>query len=173
MEHRLTHEVLGPLCGPCHSDEVEARGGPSGGVIVMIGALVMRRMLSKNQAATINAKDIEGLKKFWADDVKLTFVGEPSIEGKDAVEAWYRSWFSGIDEIRETSTNFALVHPYAVGASNTVLFESEADIDFTDGRHTLEHEVGVIEIRGGKATEIRVYVAAEHGSDVVMGARAS
>lgn len=139
----------------------------------MIGALVMRKMMSKNQAATVNAKDIEALKKFWADDVRLTFVGQPPIEGKDAVEAWYRSWFAGIKEIRETSTNFALVHPYAVGASNTVLFESEADMDFTDGRHAVEHEVGVIEIRGGKATDIRVYVAAQDGGQVLMGARAS
>ena len=90
----------------------------------MIGALVMRKVMSGSQAATVNAKDIEALKKFWADDVKLTFVGQPPIEGKDAVEAWYRSWFAGIKEIQETSTNFALVHPYALGASNTVLFEA-------------------------------------------------
>jgi hypothetical protein len=74
------------------------------GVIAMIGALLMQKTMSKNQAATVNAKDIEALKKFWADDVKLTFVGQPPIEGKDAVEEWYRSWFAGIKEIRETST---------------------------------------------------------------------
>jgi ketosteroid isomerase-like protein len=142
-------------------------------VIAMIGALVMRKVMSKNQAATVNAKDIEGLKKFWADDVSLTFVGQPPIEGKDAVEAWYRSWFAGIKEIRETSTNFALVHPYAVGVSNTVLFEATSDIEFTDGRRVVESEATVIEIRGGKATSIRVYIADEDGGQVLMGSRAS
>lgn len=139
----------------------------------MIGALVMRKLMSRNQAATVNAKDIEALKRFWADDVRLTFVGQPPIEGKDAVEEWYRSWFAGIEEIRETSTNFALLHPYALGASNTVLFESENEIQFCDGRHTVEREAVVIEIRGGKATDIRVYVADEDGGKVLMGARAS
>lgn len=143
------------------------------GVIAMIGALLMRNVMSKNQSATVNAMDIEALKEFWADDVTLTFVGQPPIEGKDAVEAWYRSWFAGIKEIRETSTNFALVHPYAVGASNTVLFEAKSDMEFTDGRHAVEHEVAVIEVRGGKATNIRVYVADEDGGKVLMGARAS
>lgn len=139
----------------------------------MIGALVMRKMMSGSQAATVNAKDIDALKKFWADDVKLTFVGQPPIEDKDAVEAWYRSWFAGIKEIRETSTNFALVHPYALGVSNTVLFEAKSDIEFTDGRHVVESEVAVIEIRGGKATSIRVYVADEDGGQVLMGSQAS
>ncbi len=134
---------------------------------------VMRKMMSGSQAATVNAKDIDALKKFWADDVKLTFVGQPPIEGKDAVEAWYRSWFAGIKEIRETSTNFALVHPYALGVSNTVLFEAKSDIEFTDGRHVVESEVAVIEIRGGKATSIRVYIADEDGGQVLMGSRAS
>lgn len=139
----------------------------------MIGALLIREAMRKNQAATVNAKDIEALKNYWADDVTLTFVGQPPIEGKDAVEAFYRSWFAGIKEIRETSTNFALVHPYAVGASNTVLFEAKSDMEFTDGRHGVVQEVVVIEIRGGKATDIRVYVADEDGGGVLMGARAS
>jgi ketosteroid isomerase-like protein len=139
----------------------------------MIGAFLMRKTMSKNQAATVNAKDIEALKKFWADDVSLTFVGQPPIEGKDAVEAWYRSWFAGIKEIRETSTNFALVHPYAFGVSNTVLFEAKSDIEYTDGRHVVESEVAVIEIHGGKATSIRIYVADENGGQVLMGSRAS
>lgn len=143
------------------------------GVIAMIGALLMQKTMSKNQAATVNAKDIEAVKKFWADDVKLTFVGQPPIEGKDAVEEWYRSWFAGIKEIRETSTTFALVHPYAVGLSNTVLFEAKSDMEYTDGRHCVEYEVGVIEIRGGKATNIRIYVADEDRGKVLMGARAS
>jgi ketosteroid isomerase-like protein len=142
-------------------------------VIEVIGALMMRKIMSKNQAATVNAKDIEVLKKFWADDVTLTFVGQPPIQGKDAVGAWYRSWFAGIKEIRETSTNFALVHPYALGVSNTVLFEAKSDIEFTDGRHVVESEVTVIEIRRGKATSIQVYVADEDGGQVLMGARAS
>lgn len=139
----------------------------------MIGALLMRKAMSKGQAATVNAKDIEALKKFWAEDVTLTFVGQPPIEGKGAVEAWYRSWFAGIKEIREISTNFALVHPYAVGVSNTVLFEATSDMEFIDGRHAIEHEATVIEIRGGKATNIRVYVADEDGGKALMGARAS
>ena len=139
----------------------------------MIGALMMRNAMSKNQAATVNAKDIEALKKLWADDVTLTFVGQPPIEGKDAVEAWYRAWFAGIKEIREMSTNFALVHPYAVGVSNTVLFEATSDMQYTDGRHTVEHEVTVIEIHRGKATNIRAYVADEDGGKVLMGSRAS
>lgn len=139
----------------------------------MIGALLMRNTMSKNQAATVNAKDIEALSKFWADDVKLTFVGQPPIEGKEAVEAWYRSWFAGIKEMRETSANFALVHPYAVGLSNTVLFEATSDMEYIDGRHAVEHEVTVIEIRAGKATNIRVYIADEDGGKVLMGARAS
>lgn len=113
------------------------------------------------------------MKNLWADDVKLTFVGQPPIEGKDAVEAWYRSWFAGIKEIRETSTNFALVHPYAVGVSNTVLFEATSDMELTDGRHSVVNEVAVIEIRAGKATNIRVYISDEDGGKVLMGARAT
>jgi ketosteroid isomerase-like protein len=144
-----------------------------GRVTAMIGALLIRQAMRKNQAATVNAKDIEALKEFWADDVKLTIVGQPPIEGKDAVEAFYRSWFAGIKEIRETSTNFALVRPYAVGASNTVLFEAESDMELTDGRRGVVQEVVVIEIRGGKATNIRVYVADEDGAEVLMGGRAS
>jgi ketosteroid isomerase-like protein len=143
------------------------------GVIAMIGALAMHRAMSQNQAATVNAKDIEALKKFWADDVRLTFVGQPPIEGKAAVEAWYRGWFDATQEIHETSTNFALVHPYAVGSSNTVVFESEADSTFTDGRHTVERAMTIIEVHDRKATDIRVYVADEDGGQVLMGARAS
>jgi ketosteroid isomerase-like protein len=105
--------------------------------------------------------------------VTLTFVGQPSIVGKDAVEAWYRSWFAGIKKIRETSSNFAPVHPYALGVTNTVLFEATSDIEFTDSRHVVESEATVIEIRGGKATSIRVYIADEDGGQVLMGSRAA
>ena len=139
----------------------------------MIGALMMRNAMSKKQAATVNAKDIEALKELWADDVTLTFVGQPPIEGKDAVEAWYRAWFAGIKEIREMSTNFALVHPYAVGVSNTVLFEATSDMQYTDGRHAVEYEATVIEIHRGKPPNIRVYVADQDGGKVLMGSRAS
>lgn len=138
----------------------------------MIGALLMRMAMSRTQADAVSRRDLEALKEFWADDISLTFVGQPPIEGKDAVERWYRAWFDSIREIRASSTNFALVHPYAVGASNTVLFESQEEIEYVDGRRMTAREAAVIEIRRRKAVRIRAYVADEDGAKVLMGSRA-
>lgn len=43
----------------------------------------------------------------------------------------------------------------------------------TTTTHQGSIHIVVVEIRGGKATNIRVYVADEDGGDVLMGARAS
>jgi ketosteroid isomerase-like protein len=57
---------------------------------VMFGALVLRMLIRRNQASTLAAKDIEALKRMWADDVMLTFMRQPPIVGREAVENWYQ-----------------------------------------------------------------------------------
>ena len=135
----------------------------------MLGPLIMRSMMRRTQAATVESKDIEALKKMWADDVTLTFLGQPAIAGKPAVEAWYRSWFDGLAEVRERPRNFAFVRPYALGFTNTVLWESTGEFVFQDGRKAVVQEVTAIDFERGKAKAIRIYVADPDGEDLFLG----
>ena len=52
----------------------------------MLGALMLRNGVRRNQAKLVSSKDIEALKQAWADDVTLTFAGQAPIRGNDAVE---------------------------------------------------------------------------------------
>ena len=114
----------------------------------MLGPLIMRSMMRKNQAATVERKDIEALTKIWADDVTLTFMGQPPIVGKPAVEAWYRSWFDVLAEVHETPKNFSFARPYALGFTNTVLWEATGEHVYKDGRKVVQTAVAMDFERG-------------------------
>lgn len=60
--------------------------GNTGKVASMLGALMLRNGVRRNQAKLVSSKDIEALKQAWADDVTLTFAGQAPIRGNDAVE---------------------------------------------------------------------------------------
>jgi ketosteroid isomerase-like protein len=129
-------------------------------------------MMRRNQAATVESKDIEALKEMWADDVTLMFMGRPANVGKPAVEAWYRSWFEAMEQVHERPRNFALARPYTLAFSNTVLWESTAEHVFRDGRTTVVQTALAIEFDRGKARAIRVYVADPDGEKAYMGVTA-
>lgn len=135
----------------------------------MLGPLIMRSMMRKNQAATVERKDIEALKRMWADDVTLTFMGRPAIVGKPAVEAWYRSWFDALEEVHEHPKNFSLARPYTLGFTNTVLWESSGEHVFRDGRIVEKHVSVAIDFQRGKAKAIRIYLADPDGEKAYMG----
>ena len=135
----------------------------------MLGSLIMRSMMRKNQAATVERKDIEALKKMWADDVTLTFMGQSAIVGKPAVEAWYRAWFDVLEEVHESPKNFALVRPYALGFTNTVLWEATGEHVFKDGRRVVLQTAVAIDFERGKAKAIRLHVSDPHGEKRYMG----
>lgn len=136
-----------------------------------MGALVLRTLIRKNQARTVAAKDLARLKNMWADDITLTFMGQPPIVGKQAVEQWYRAWFASVTEISEHPRNFALVRPYALGFTNTVLFETTGETVLLDGRKNVVVETGVIEFKRGKAQAIRIYVADPEGESAFLGTK--
>jgi ketosteroid isomerase-like protein len=136
---------------------------------IMLAPLIMRSMMRRNQAATVESKDIEALKKMWADDVTLTFMGQPPIVGKPAVEAWYRSWFDVLEEVHESPKNFSLARPYALGFTNTVLWESTGEHVFKDGRKVVKQVAVAIDFERGKGKAIRIYVADPDGEKRYMG----
>ena len=138
----------------------------------MLGPLIMRSMMRKNQAATVESKDIQALKEMWAEDVTLTFMGRPAIVGKPAVEAWYRSWFDAMEQVHENPKNFALVRPYTLGFTNTVLWESTGEHLFRDGRTSVVQTSVAIDFERGKAKAIRVYVADPDGEKAYLGVTA-
>ena len=138
----------------------------------MLGPLIMRSMMRKNQAATVERKDIEALKQMWADDVTLTFMGQPPVVGKPAVEAWYRSWFDVLDEVHESPRNFSFARPYTLGFTNTVLWEATGELVFKDGRRAVKHTSVAIDFERGKAKAIRLYVADPDGEKRYMGVTA-
>jgi ketosteroid isomerase-like protein len=123
----------------------------------------------KSQANTVSGKDIDALKKVWADDVTLTFAGQAPIKGKPAVEAWYRSWFDGVKQIRETTTNVSVAKPGALTLTNTVLFESVTELVRLDDTRATIREAAAVDFRGGKITAVRVYVADPHGDKILSG----
>lgn len=138
----------------------------------MLGPLIMRSMMRKNQARTVETKDIEALKTMWADDVTLTFMGQPPIVGKPAVEAWYRSWFDAMQEVHEHSKNFSLARPYTLGFTNTVLWEATGEHLFRDGHTTVVKTAVAIDFQRGKAKAIRLYVADPAAEKIYLGATA-
>ena len=135
----------------------------------MLGALVLRMLLRRSQAATVQAQDVIALRRSWTDDITLTFMGQPPIVGREAVEDWYRAWFAGVADAFEQPISFALARPYALGLTNTVLFETTSETVLPDGRTAVLHEATAIELRRGKVHAIRVYVADPQGEKALLG----
>lgn len=135
----------------------------------MLGALVLRMLLRRSQAATVRAEDVIALRRNWADDITLTFMGQPPIVGREAVEDWYRAWFAGVADVFEQPISFALARPFALGLTNTVLFETTSETVRPDGRTALLHVATAIDLERGKVRAVRVYVADPQGEKSLLG----
>lgn len=135
----------------------------------MLGALVLRILLRRSQAATVQAQDVNALRRYWAEDITLTFMGQPPLVGREAVEDWYRAWFAGVADVFEQPISFALAHPFALGLTNTVLFETTSETVLPDGRTAVLHETTAIDLERGKVRAVRVYVADPQGEKALLG----
>lgn len=138
----------------------------------MIGALLMK-VGARRGFAAIDRLDIDYLVRLLADDVVAEFPGHNELSwryvGKQAVADLYRRWLGGMAAVHNVVVHTAVENPLALGLSNTVITELEAEETRADGRTGRGRYVDVSEIRRGKLVASRTYVWDIDAVDAMYG----
>lgn len=127
----------------------------------MIGALIMRWKVPRVFAA-MRRMDVQAVCRDMSDDVVFEFPGQSTMsgryEGSKAFEGFWRRVFDRYQKFDIRPRRIALVHPYALGASNIALAEWVMDGVTRDGLTVHLEGVAVIEVRRGKMAHARDYI---------------
>ncbi len=127
----------------------------------MIGAMILKRGAGSGWAA-VNRRDVAPLLKYVDDDSVLEVSGRPpwggTFVGKEAWRAWFDAWFAAVATFEYRVVHEALVNPFALGFTNTVLTEFEVDATTHDGRAFHGRGVDVSEMRRGRYVADRTYL---------------
>lgn len=92
------------------------------------------RAFVTNYEETYNQHNPEELSKFYTTDADIIVREKPEIRGKDAIEAWWKNYFSLprpflalfiIDDIRELSDNIAILSFTVTGATPAMQIQSQ------------------------------------------------
>jgi ketosteroid isomerase-like protein len=126
----------------------------------MIGAIVMKLGMRRGVTA-LNRRDAEYFIRFLADDVVLEFPGHTPLSGRfvgrHAVADWYRRYFETTVRIHDVIVHSAVEHPFALGLSNTIITEFDAEETTARGETSRGRYIDVSEMRRGKLVAERTY----------------
>lgn len=126
----------------------------------MIGALAVRIIYPRSFAA-MGRKDLDAVCRNLAEDVVYEIPGRSAIsgryEGRKAIEEFWSRVFERYETFDPKLKHFALLHPFAFGATNTIFMEWVADVVTSDGRSMHAEIATVVEMRRGKAVHVTDY----------------
>ena len=127
----------------------------------MIGAILARGQ-ARAQFARLNAHDLQGFMKAFADDAVFDFPGQTDLSGhhvgKAAVRAFFQSMLDRFPQIHFTVRHVGVENIFSVTGTNTLLVEW--DLDYTNRAGRTFHNSGVTSgsARGGKIVRLRDYL---------------
>lgn len=127
----------------------------------MIGALVARERARRGFEA-LNRKDLAAVIAAFAEDAVFEMSGRARMsgrfEGRSAIEAYFRTWFSERTLIRFRPRHVCVERVLALGGTNTV--EVEWALEEADRHGVTYHLSGVtvFDLRRGKVVRARDYV---------------
>jgi ketosteroid isomerase-like protein len=137
----------------------------------MIGALVLRMTWKRTVEKEFAQRDPDQILKAWAADGVLEFGGTNGMSGryigKEQLRSWVVRWFDRMARIDFTVQRVALERPWALGLTNTVLYEAHVSETAHDGTAASADVVIVDELRRGKLVHERVYLFDE-SADLAM-----
>lgn len=141
----------------------------------MLGAFVLQRSWKPAIERAMRRRDVEQLMRSWADDGVFEFGGTHGMSGrfvgKAEIRAWYERWFARMEELRFTVGRVAVVNPWALGLTNTLMFEAHVFERSRDGVSAEADVVAVVDLRRGKIVRLRDHPFDETPELHMWGAR--
>lgn len=102
--------------------------------------------------ATMEAKDLDRLGDYYADDITLTFANAPTVTGRDVVLAQMTTLLAEVE---------SLAHPLInvwQEDDGVVVFEVASVWTFPDGTEVTINACSIFTVSDGKLTDQRIYV---------------
>jgi len=126
----------------------------------MIGAIIAKRKVSAG-FDSINRRDVSAFLTDWREDAAFIYPGNMSvsgkIEGKEAIEKWFRRFLEQFPKVNITVKNAYVKNLFALGATNDVAVEWDISLTNREGKDFQNSGITTISIRNGKAVLARDY----------------
>ena len=143
----------------------------------MIGALLLQLSLKPALERPFERRDVGALLDRWADDAVLELGGTHALAGrylgKETIRGWYRRWFDGTAELKVTVGRVAVTRPWAVGLTNTLMYELHVEETSHEGVWARTEWLWVTAVRVGKVVRARAYPFDESPELLVWGREAA
>jgi ketosteroid isomerase-like protein len=120
-------------------------------------------------------RDVEAMLVNWRDDGVLEFGGTHAMAGrfvgKGAIREWLGRWFGAVDDLDFRVGRVALGNPWAIGLTNTVMFEATVRETSHEGTKVEVEVLIVADLQRGKIARERVYLFDETPELTMWGRR--
>jgi len=127
----------------------------------MLGA-VLAKQKARAAYAAMSRKDLDAIATALADECVFEFPGQSvmsgRMEGKQAIVAWFRSWFAAAPRIQFRVTRVAVDNIFALGASNGLLAEWHLSETNAEGKTFEMTGVTALDVKRGKLVHVRDYI---------------
>ncbi len=127
----------------------------------MIGALLLQQSLRPELERAVDSHDVDAIMRLWADDGLLEYGGTHTMAGTfggtEEVRGWFQRWFEGTAEVHVRVGRVAVARPWALGLSNTLLFEAHLEERLPAGPTVETDAVVVATLRRGKVVHVKTY----------------
>lgn len=139
----------------------------------MIGALLLRLSLKPALERAFERRDVTALVDMWAADAVLEIGGTHNragrYVGKEEIRACYQRWFDGTTTLTVTVGRVAVTVPWALGLSNTLMYELHVEETSPEGVWARTDWLWVSEVRAAKVVHARAYPFDETPELLVWG----
>ena len=126
----------------------------------MIGAMIAKQKISSGYDA-LNNRDLETFLAAWRDDCTFIYPGDlpisGKIEGKPAIEKWFKNFFNQFPKIKYTLKNVCVDNVFDFMGTNTVAAHWDSEYTNKDGKEFQNSGVSIIKIKFGKAEFVKDY----------------
>jgi ketosteroid isomerase-like protein len=142
----------------------------------MIGALLLQQSLEPELAQAVESRDVESVMRLWAEDGLLEYGGTHTMAGTFAgaeeVRGWFERWFERTAEVHVDVGRVAVARPWAIGLSNTLMFEAHLSERLPAGPTVETDAVVVARLRRGKVVHVKTYMYDETPELALWGGKA-
>lgn len=127
----------------------------------MIGTLI-GRMMTRKAFEAFNRRDLDAFLSGWTEDGVFHYPGNLSVSGekrgKAAIRDFFEMFFRKFPEMKLHVKRVYMKDIFALGPSNSVAVEFDAEGTRDDGYKSTNSYVTLLTIKGGKVVEGREFV---------------
>ncbi len=142
----------------------------------MIGALLLQQSLKPELEEAVESRDVDAIMRLWAKDGLLEYGGTHTMAGTYGgaleVRTWFERWFAGTAEVHVHVGRVAVARPWALGLTNTLMFEAHIEERLPAGPTVETDAVVVASLRRGKVTRVKIYPYDETAELALWGGKA-